>query len=274
MQIFTPEQLEQAESFLRDNRFADVMPVFEGMAADIEKAQEEEYVATEDTQYFSFANPFERVTYKKVEDDKREIIDVEQRFDKVYADLAFCYIQQERWDEAREALKKAVRWNPMESTYRLNLAELFRIIEDHKEWLGLSYSVFERAYRPEHLVRAYINFAHAFMNAGDLMTSAALIKAALNIAPYDKRLREFQDTLIEQGVNPKELDKEEAEKLLDAQGIPEGANVAVVLSALIFADEAQEAGDMMEFAKYSKIAIDLVGEQNASVLSDIVKEES
>lgn len=274
MQIFTPEQLSQAEAFLNDNRIDDVLPVFEGMAADIEKAQETEYVTTEDTQYFSFGSLFEKLVYKKVEEDERTLVDVEQRFDRVFADLAFCYIQLERWDDAREALAKAVRWNPMECSYRLNLAELHRIDENHQEWLGLSFSVFNRAYKAEHLVRAYMNFANAFMASAQFSTAAALVKSAMKLDPSDERVKEAREALIEAGNDPKDMDDDLWEDLLEEQGIPEGANVAVVITALICADEAQEAGDMLEFARFYQIAIDLVGERNAEVLGQIVKEES
>ena len=44
-------------------------------------------------------------------------------FDRLYAALAFAYIVQQDYVSARNALAQAVRWNPMNCAYRLDLAE-------------------------------------------------------------------------------------------------------------------------------------------------------
>lgn len=272
--VFTLQQLEQAEAFLAQQRIADITPVFEGMVKDIEQAVEAHCPQTETVQYFCFADPFEKLIYKKVENDERDIQVIDQPFDRVYADLAYCYIQQELWDEAISALAAAVRWNPMNCSHRLNLAELQRISENAHEWLGLSYSVFERAYLPEHLVRAYMNFVPFFIANERYTTAAACTKAAYNLLPDDPRVKEACESLKESGNDPLTLDDELCETLLEEQRIPEGANVAVVISALICADEALVSGDEQGYARYYRIATALVGDENAAALARIVKEES
>ena len=89
----------------------------------------EEYIeascqTTDDTQYFSFADAFERLCYRRVERDPRSLVQVEFPFDHLYSDLAFAYIRQQEYTMARDALMQAVRWNPMNCNYRLDLAEL------------------------------------------------------------------------------------------------------------------------------------------------------
>ena len=55
--------------------------------------------------------------------------------------MAFAYIRQQDYVSARNALMQAVRWDPMNCNYRLDLAELFRALEDKQEWASLSFSV-------------------------------------------------------------------------------------------------------------------------------------
>ena len=74
-----------------------------------------------------------------------------------YADLAYIYIQRHEYESARDALKQAVRWNPMNCAHRLNLAEVFRALGDTQEWAALSASVLDRATTPQALARAFAN---------------------------------------------------------------------------------------------------------------------
>ena len=67
---------------------------------------------------------------------------------------------------AIEALKQAVRWNPMACEHRLNLAELCRDVGDISEYLALSHSVLIRASEPSHLIRAFLSFAEYFQASG------------------------------------------------------------------------------------------------------------
>ena len=113
MALFTIEQLERAESYLADEKYDTILPAFEGMVADMEVYIDEMCPTSDEVQWFSFASPFERLTYQRVESDPRELRDVPVPFDRAYADLAFCQINLERFDEAAANLKQAVRWNPM-----------------------------------------------------------------------------------------------------------------------------------------------------------------
>ncbi|MDO5044800.1 MAG: tetratricopeptide repeat protein, partial [Coriobacteriia bacterium] len=226
----------------------------------------------EQTQYFSFDNDFEKLLYKKIEEDERELIDVEDPFDRIYMDLAFCYLQLERYDSARDALKRAIRWNPMNMAYRLNLAELYRVDEDGENWLTLSYSVLERAYQSEHLIRAYLNFVPYMMNLQKVSTAAALTNMALRFDLQNPRALEAAQALRESGHDPLTMDDDFVEKLLEEVKIPAGVNAVVVATALMFANEAELEGDQEKQAYYTKITSDLVGEEVAENLRQGLKD--
>ena len=230
MALFTIEQLERAESYLADEKYDTILPAFEGMVADMEVYIDEMCPTSDEVQWFSFASPFERLTYQRVESDPRELRDVPVPFDRAYADLAFCQINLERFEEAAANLKQAVRWNPMNCSHRLNLAGVLRHTGDYEEFLRLSYSVFARASHSWHLVRAYDNFADYFMNCEQYDTAAACVKCGLRLNKDDKRLLERAEELREERqCDPATQTDELTEALLDPQGIPEGANVEVVL---------------------------------------------
>ena len=75
---------------------------------------------------------------------------------------------------ARNALMQAVRWDPMNCNYRLDLAELFRALEDKQEWASLSFSVLERASDGKCAARAYTNLGQYFLEPETENISAAV----------------------------------------------------------------------------------------------------
>lgn len=274
MVLFNMEQLERIEGYIANDQIGDIGPAIEGLVADMELYIDENCVATDEVQYFSFASQFEKLTYRRVEQDPRKIVDAPVPFDRAYADYAFCLIRAKDYEKAAEQLKQAVRWNPMNCAHRLDLAAVLTKLGDYEEFLKLSYSVFARASRSAHLVRAYLNFADYFKQCGQYDTAAACVKCALRLSPENKRAVNAATSLaVEHQCDPKEQTDELTESLLDAQGIPEGANVEVVLSALLLADLSAAQGDMKTCQDMVQVAVDLVGQKKAQALAEIVREQ-
>ena len=73
MTLFTTEQLERAESYLADAKYDYILPAFEGLVADMETYIDENCPTTDAVQWFSFDTPFELLTYRRVENDPREL---------------------------------------------------------------------------------------------------------------------------------------------------------------------------------------------------------
>ena len=271
MMLFNMEQLERCEAYLADEKYEQIAPAFEGMVADMETYIDENCPTTNEVQWFSFETPFELLAYQRVEKDPRQIKLAERPFDRAYADLAFCYLNAEDYERAADNLKKAVRWNPMNCAHRLNLAGVLTRSGDMEEALRLSYSVFARASKSTHLVRAYNNFAQYFVNCEQYETAAACVKCALRLSAADKHANEMAKTLRdEHQCDPHAQADELTQSLLDEQGIPEGANVEIVLSALLLADISGARDDMQTCADMAQVAVDLVGREKAQALSKIV----
>ena len=271
---FTEDNLQAIEAYLAADECARVAPDLEALVAHMETYIDEHCVTTDAVQYFSFSSTFENVTYHRVEDDPRKTVVVEAPFDRAYADLAFCYIKLGDYEQAAEALKQAVRWNPMNCAHRLDLAGVMTRLGEPDEAIKLSYSVFARASRSSHLARAYLNFYDYFRAADQYETACACVKFALRFAPEDRRVLAAADRLAsEHQRDPRTQSDEVAHRLLDEQGIPDGANVEVVLSALLLADIAMESGDSETYRDMVQIAVDLVGQKSADALFQIVRDE-
>ena len=62
----------------------------------------------------AFPTLFDRLAYRRVENDPRKLEDVHEPFDRLYGDLAMAYVRTGDYENAMNALKTAIRWNPNE----------------------------------------------------------------------------------------------------------------------------------------------------------------
>ncbi len=265
------EELEAAEGLFAGGQGDLAVELLERLAADAEEYVDRNCVASEDEQWFSFPTVFERLCYRRVEKDPRTLHDVGEPLDRLYADLAFALVSEGDYAAATDALRQAVRWNPMECGYRLDLAELYRTNGDMDEYLALSFSVFERASDVRHLVRAFCNFARHFMDTGADAAVAATLRCARRLEWPDNVLDGLIDRVKGTDRDPDTLTDEQAASVLAEEGLPEGANAEVALCLLMCATDIA-ATDRSLATTLTVRARDLVGAPAVKALLSLIRE--
>jgi tetratricopeptide (TPR) repeat protein len=238
----------------------------------------EEYVAaqlhtTQDEQWFSFAHLYERLAYKRVEKDPRRLYDVEEPLDRLYACLAQAQVLEGDYDGAEASLAQAIRWNPMQCAYRLDLGELHRVRGDVKGWLGLCHSTFERASEAAHLQRAYQAFARFFMDTAQLDEAQAALAAALRFGKPTGALAAMVDEACARGIDPVALDDDTVNQRLGEAGLPEGANAEVAVVLLMCATDAAAVDDTATCQQLLYQAQGLIGAPACRALLALIQEE-
>lgn len=266
------DELDAVEGLIAGGQLDYALELLERLAADAEEYVDRNCQASETDQWFSFPTPFERLAYRRVESDPRELHDVGEPLDRLYADYALALVSDGDYAAATNALRQAVRWNPMECGYRLDLAELYRTNGDMQEYLGLTFSVFERASDVRHLIRAFCNFARHFEATGDARTSAACLWAARKLDYPDSVLESLLEQAAGAGNDPDVLDEGEAVAILAEQGFPEGANAEIAACLLICATSAASEGDKNLAAILTVRARDLVGSDAVKALLQLIHE--
>ena len=267
------EGLAHAEALMIEGQNDEALSVLLGIAEDAEEYVDRNCPTTDEVQWFSFPTIFERLAYRRVEKDPRELRDVGEPLDRLYADLALADIHVGDYDHATEALKQAVRWNPMGCEHRLNLADLFRVAGDMREYLALTYSVFERASEASHLVRAYLTFAEYFQVSEKPRTAAAALRAARRLDTGDTTLEAALDQAAGTDRDPDSVSDEEAAELLAAEGLPDAANAEIAICLLMCAADAAAMGQRDVATNLTLRARDLVGEEAAMALLALIHEE-
>lgn len=264
------DELDAAEGLFAGGQGELACELLERLAADAEEYVDRNCPTTDEVQWFSFPTVFERLCYRRVEKDPRELRDVGEPLDRLYADLAFVLVSEGDYAAATEALRQAVRWNPMGCGYRLDLAELYRTNGDIDEYLGLTFSVFERASDVRHLVRAFCNFARHFMGTGADSAAAACLRCARRLDWSDNVLDGLIDRVKGTPCDPDALTDEQTSQVMAKNGLPEGANAEVALCLLMCATDVASK-DRSLATNLTVRARDLVGTPAVKALLELIR---
>ena len=268
------EDIQYAENYLAQGDLATATPLLERLVELAEEYIDAECKTTEDTQFFSFDSAFERLAYRRVEKDPRKLVQVEVPFDRLYSDMAFAYIRQQDYVSARNALMQAVRWDPMNCNYRLDLAELFRALDDKQEWASLSFSVLERASDGKSAARAYANLGQFFLEPDTENVSAAIgcSRLAARLAPRDPHTARLLNKLATEYPESAEETDDHVMGELGLQGVPTSPSAEIAICLIMCATDAASEGDKQEATRLTVRARDLVGEEACAALIKLVRE--
>lgn len=266
------EELLRAEGLIIQGQDEQAVDLLSRLAEDVEEYVDKNCQATDTDQWFAFPTIFERLCYRRVEKDPRTLHDVGEPLDNLYSDLALAEVRLGDYDAAIEALKLAVRWNPMNCDCRLSLADLYRVSGNMNEYLALTYSCFERASKASQLVRAFLNFAGYFEASGKPRTAAAALRAARRLDTDDSALAAALDQAAGTERDPDSVTDKEARDLLAEEGLPDGANAEVAVCLLMCAQDLAAAGDRETATDLTIRARDLVGEDAAATLLQLIRE--
>ena len=259
------DELMRAEGMMMQDQNEEALELLLRLAEDAEEYVDRNCQTTEEVQYFAFPTLFDRLAYRRVENDPRKLEDVHEPFDRLYGDLAMAYVRTGDYENAMTALKTAIRWNPMNCGFRLDLADL-------REHMALTFGVFERASEARHLTRAFLNFAAWFEAQGRLEQAAACLRAARRFEVKDSTLEAALDQAAGTPKDPDGLTDEEANDLLEAEGLPTGANAEIAVCLLMCAQDCAAMGDRATATEMTIRARDLVGEQAALALLQLVRD--
>lgn len=266
------QDIEYAETYLAAGDISTASQILERYLELAEEYIAEECQTTDEVQYFSFQDSFERLCYARVEHDPRRIVAVPAPFDRLYSDVAYVCIQQQDYERARDALIQAVRWNPMNCKYRLDLAEIFRALGDIQEWAALSNSVLERASDGRVAARAYSNLGQLFIDQDNAVAASGCARLAVRLAPADARTVALMDRLAKEHPEVAKDSDDHVLGELSIQGIPTSPSADVAICLLICASDAATAGDRAQAAEYTARANGLIGKEACSALIKMIRE--
>ena len=107
------EELERAEGLLLQGEGELAERMLAHLADDAEAYVDANCPTTDELQWFSFPSLFERLAYRRVEGDPRELRDVGEPLSRLYSDLALARVHLEDYEAAAAAATRGFSpaWN-------------------------------------------------------------------------------------------------------------------------------------------------------------------
>lgn len=113
--------------------------------------------------YFTFNNLFGELLYMIRNKPKKDVRRSDIPFAEIYLQYGSLLFELKRYEEAREMLKKAVRWNPCNTQIAFEYAETFKIVGDLESFFKVSVDTSNIAYTPNDIARCYRNLVFYFV---------------------------------------------------------------------------------------------------------------
>ena len=115
------------------------------------------------TEYRDFAEPFEDFLYRHRTDSRKNLRHPGIPYSRLYFQYGNLLLEVGEYEKAREALSKAIRWNPVAPHIRFEYIETFKLLKDMESFFALTKDAMDYCYRPNMIARGYRNLAYYYV---------------------------------------------------------------------------------------------------------------
>lgn len=188
------------------------------------------------SEYHYFTNPLEELVFRKYigpEKELRYIPDYHPLLDLYYV-YGFLLLEKQRYDEAENSLKKAIKINPVSARIILELTEIYkRHTYTLNEFVIRTSDALKYSYYPQDIARCYRNLGYYYVEENDFKTAQALYIYSMEFEASPLAYAEIK--FIQSKNNNMELSLKECVEIIENKNIQLGANPFIldVLNELI-----------------------------------------
>lgn len=241
----------------------DFMETFPGMYED-DKVSE----------YHYFTNPLEEIVFRKyigLEKELRYIPDYHPLLDLYYV-YGFLLLEKQRYDEAEDSLKKAIKINPVSARIILELTEIYK---KHtytlNEFVIRTSDALKYSYYPQDIARCYRNLGYYYVEENDFKTALAFYIYSMEFEASPLAYAEIK--FIQSKNNNMELSLKECVEIIENKNIQLGANpfILEVLNELI--NEYDENKLYNQLMYFLELKFDLTNDEETFAKINDTKEK-
>lgn len=202
------------------------------------------------SEYYTFNKAFEEILYRHLHKTEREIRRAEIPHSEIYLQYGNLLFELRRYQEARAALEKAVRWNSISLKVAFEYMKTFKAVGAPEEFASLTRSAFKYAYRAKDLARCYRNMGYYFV---EKMEYRAAMGCYILSMQYDRDSKNAQSELYyiqtETDGALKRLNMEDMKLYSEMYGFPLGADDNIIGLSYTYGKHFMDEGDT-ELAQY------------------------
>ena len=106
---------------------------------------------------------FKEAIYSQVNKTEKTVRRAEFPFTNIYLNYGSLLVELGRYEEANAALKKALRWNPVNMGVRAEYMETLKLLGHMDEYYEMAITSFKYAFKSKDLARCYRNLGWYFV---------------------------------------------------------------------------------------------------------------
>lgn len=222
--------------------------------------------------YFTFDSFFEEILYAEINKPQKEIRKAEFPFAAIYLNYGSLLFELGRYDEAHEALKKALRWNPVSINVRSEYMETLKAKKDLDSYVKMAKESFKYAYKPKDLARCYRNMGWYYIEKEMYSEAVAVYDNSLRFEPDNKAATSELYYIIQTAPDTKQMNYEDFKEFSAKEGFPTEADMDVLRIAYGLGKEFEKNG-VSEGAKFCySIVYDLTQDEEIQELINNIQD--
>mgnify|MGYP003794328587 CR=1 FL=1 len=226
-----------------------------------------------DTQsdHYTFNEAMEEILFRHIYKPEIEVRHASIPYSFIYLQYGSLLLELGKVKEAREALEKAIRWNPINVEIAFEYIETYKVTGDFEKFAELTRKAFKHAFRRKDIARCYRNMGYYFIEKELYKVAVSCYLLSMN---YDKDSRNVQGELdfIEHKAGRKieEPTREEIEEYSKQYKFPLGANEYVISIAYNYGKKYAEAGQEVPAKYFMSIIYELTQDENIKKIIDSI----
>ena len=226
------------------------------------------------TEYYSFAEPFEKILFASLYKNSKTVKNTLLPYSAIYLTHGSLLCEEKRFLDARAAMEKARRWNPVSADACFGYMETLKAVGETEKLFDMAKATFRCSYKRKSIAHCYRNLGYCFTEMGLLKPAVScyfesliydrMNKAALSEIIYIQSISE------EHFKTPsKEFFKACAEKY----SFPSGASNEVISAALSGGQYLLDNNNKEGAVYCYNIAYQLTGDKDLREIVRRLKEE-
>ena len=224
------------------------------------------------SEYRLFDELFEEVLYRFRYEPTKDLRQSPIPYTEMYALYGSLLVEARRLEEARVALQKGLRWNPIHFDLTIEYIETFNMEGRLEEFLAKTVDAFKIAFRSKDLARLYRNLGYYFVEKKMFREATGLYLLSLT---FDNESKQAQSELFfishECGEQPTTPDEDELREIAQKYNFPIGPDKDVLGVACAHGKHFLEQNNYELSEYFLEILADLTKDEEAQTALDALR---
>ena len=173
--------MEEVRFNIYKKNYSKALKLIEGLVGNLEEARP--YANDSVSEYFTFDEYFEEILYDFRNNPERELRRAQLPFSEIYFYYGNILFELKQYEEAKSALDKALRWNPMNANIAYERTELEKQTGNLEEFFTRTKAIMRNAYKSVDVARGYRNIAYYLVEKKEWAAAKTCLMLSLQ---YDK----------------------------------------------------------------------------------------